>query len=279
MTVLFVGLIVSFITGFFAYNFWLDNMVFLALYAEKHMAGIGFESFNFLFDIFFGYGISLIVLKFLKKGFDIYILWVDGDADADPIILLTNFFRAMTIAIGFPVIYEAVAKIIENLSTEVITAIGLNIDNSQLSLVNDLASLGIFPAILYLVFTVIFVYLNIQFIVRGLEIFVLRVGIPLACTGLMDADKGAFKTYIQKLVQEFFTVLIQVVLAKLGLALMRNGHIQDYNIYFGIAALLLAAKTPRFLQEFLIPSSSGGGMNGVYSAARMVQMTKIAFKR
>lgn len=276
---LIVGLIASWYSGLVAYHFGLDTLVPLALYAEDHMAGIGFENFNFLFDIFFGYGVSLIILKFLKKGFDIYILWVDGDSDADPIMLLTNFFRAMATAIAFPTIYGWFAKIIENLSTEVMRVIGLNMDTNFVTIANQVASLGLFPAVMYLVFIIIFIYLYIQFIVRGLEIFILRVGIPLACTGLMDADKGVFKTYIQKFLQEFFTVLVQVVLAKLGLALMLNSHISNMNIFFGIAALLLAAKTPRFLQEFLIVSSSGGGMNGVYSAARMVQMTKIAFKR
>ncbi|ABW19450.1 conjugal transfer protein TrbL family protein [Alkaliphilus oremlandii] len=278
MTALFIGLLAAFIIGFLANSYWIENIVHLALYAEKYIADFGIGGFNFLFDIFLGYGISLIVLKFLKKGFDIYILWVDGDADADPIILLTNFFRAMTLAIGFPVIYEVVAKIVENATTEVLNAIGLNIENSSLGMLNDLMTIGIAPIILYSIFTVVFIYLNIQFVVRGLEILVLRTGIPLAATGLMDADKGVFKTYIQKFIQEFFTVLIQVVLAKLGLALMRNWNMQDYTAYFGIAAMILAVKTPRFLQEFIIVSSGGGGMNGIYSTARMAQITRSLFR-
>ena len=33
--------------------------------------------------------------KFLKKGFETYVLWSDGDADEEPIAILTNFFKAM----------------------------------------------------------------------------------------------------------------------------------------------------------------------------------------
>jgi hypothetical protein len=32
-------------------------------------------------------------LKFLKKGFETYVLWTEGDADADPLLLLTNFLK------------------------------------------------------------------------------------------------------------------------------------------------------------------------------------------
>ncbi len=45
-----------------------------------------------LFDIVFGFGVSLIILKFLKRA-ETYVLWSDGDADEEPIALLTNFFQ------------------------------------------------------------------------------------------------------------------------------------------------------------------------------------------
>ncbi|WIV11160.1 conjugal transfer protein TrbL family protein [Proteiniborus sp. MB09-C3] len=274
MEALIIGLIVSLITGAIAYDFGLEKLVTMALYAEEEISNLGTNGFDILFDIFFGYGVSLIILKFLKKGFETYILWTDGDPDADPIILLANFFRAMAIAISFPIVYDIFAEITEKASTEVMTTIGLNINTSFTAIANNIGTLGFFPAIAVLVFFIIFIFLYIQFITRGLEILILRIGVPLACTGLMDADKGVFRTYIQKFLQSFFTVLIQVVLAKLGLVIMLNGH-----VFFGIACLLLALRTPRFLQEFLIVSSGGGGMHGIYSSVRLVQMAKMAFKR
>ncbi len=274
MEALIIGLIFSLISGAIAYDFGLEKLVTMALYAEKQISSLGTNGFDTLFDIFFGYGVSLIILKFLKKGFETYILWTDGDPDADPIILLTNFFRAMAIAISFPIVYDIFAEIIEKASTEVMTTIGLNVNTGFDAILDSSNFLGFFTAIAVLVFFVIFIFLYIQFITRGLEILILRIGVPLACTGLMDADKGVFRTYTQKFLQSFFTVLIQVVLAKLGLVIMLNGH-----IFYGIACLLLALKTPRFLQEFLIVSSSGGGMHGIYSSVRLVQMAKMAFKR
>lgn len=31
-----------------------------------------------LFEILLGFGVSLIILKFLKKGFECYVMWTDG---------------------------------------------------------------------------------------------------------------------------------------------------------------------------------------------------------
>nr|WP_242836692.1 conjugal transfer protein TrbL family protein [Clostridium sp. BNL1100] len=30
--------------------------------------------------------VAMIILKFLKKGFEAYVLWTEGDADADPLL-------------------------------------------------------------------------------------------------------------------------------------------------------------------------------------------------
>lgn len=273
MEMLILSLISSIILGGAAYNFGLESIMNIAFFAENEFKNLSIHGLDLLFNLFLAYGTSLIVLKFLKKGFNIYILGVEGDAELDPMVLVTNFFRAMAIAIAFPTIYKWIVKIFQEASTEILKIIGLNTEYSLEMLANDVMSAGIFSGILYFVFLVIFITLFIKFLMIGLELFILRLGLPLACGGLMDADGGTFRPYIQKFIQSSFTVLIQVVLAKFGLTLMMNSH-----IFWGIACLRLAVRTPKFLQEFLIASGGGGGINGVYHSVRMVQMARTAFK-
>ena len=275
MSKLITLLIIDFLEGLFDFlgNEMLTGIVPLALHAEEHMKNLGIDGFSTLFRIFLDFGISLIILKFLKKGFEIYVLWSDGDADSDPVQLLTNFFRAMAIALTFPVLYSWLAKIIEDFSNQTLNAIGLNANTSFPALISTLTTASFFSVLSFLVFFIIFILLYIQFIRKGLEILILRIGLPLACVGLMDADKGVFRTYIQKFFQSTLTVLVQVVLAKLGLSLMFSGH-----LFWGIAAEYFAVKTPSFLQEFLIFSGGGGMVNNIYSSARLVQMFKNVVK-
>ncbi len=276
MTKLITLLIVEFLEGLFDFlsNEMLSGIVPLALHTESYMSNLGIDGFENLFNIFLDLGISLIILKFLKKGFEMYVLWTDGDADADPIQLLTNFFRAMAIAITFPILYGWLAEITTDISDTMLEAVGLNaVSVDFLGLLENIAISGFFSVISFLVFFLIFILLYIQFIKNGLEILILRIGVPLACIGLMDADKGVFKTYIQKFFQAVFTVIVQLLLAKLGLALMFSGH-----MIWGIAANYFAVKTPRFIQEFLILSSQGGIANNLYSSARLAQMFRSVIK-
>ncbi len=255
----------------------LEGLVPMVLYSEKYMDTLlGINAIESIFDIFFGFGISLIILKFLKKGFDRYILWQDGDSDTEPAIMLVGFLKALAIAISFPTMYGWLATIIQDMSNELINIISGDMATDFSAIVSGIATAGIFTGIVSLIFFICFFLLYIQFLTRGLEIMILRIGLPLACVGLMDRDNGVFKSYLQKFFQSTLGVLIQIVLAKMGVGLMLNAH-----AFWGVAAMILAIKTPKFLQEFLIISGSGNGgmMNKVYSTARIYQMSKAIFKK
>lgn len=277
MEVLLVLLIASLLSGCLAFaNSLLNDLVPIALHAEWYMETLlGTDGISEIFEIFFGFGVSLIVLKFLKKGFEQYILWTEGDADSDPLILLTGFFKALAIAVSFPTLYGWLAEIIEELTDQLINSISNGMETDFTSVITGISSAGLFTAIVSLIFFICLFLLYLQFLTRGLEIFILRVGLPLACVGLMDSDNGVFRTYIQKFFQSTLAVLVQIVLAKMGVALMLNTH-----VFWGLAALLLALRTPRFLQEFIIVSGGhGGGIGTVYQSVRLVQIAKGAIRK
>ncbi|MDK2919507.1 MAG: hypothetical protein PWQ37_2240 [Candidatus Petromonas sp.] len=277
MEVLLVLLIASLLSGCLVFaNSLLNDLVPMALHAEWYMDTLlGTDGISEIFEIFFGFGVSLIVLKFLKKGFEQYILWTEGDADSDPLILLTGFFKALAIAVSFPTLYGWLAEIIEDLTDQLIKTISNGMETDFTAVITGISSAGLFTAIVSLIFFICLFLLYLQFLSRGLEIFILRVGLPLACVGLMDSDNGVFRTYIQKFFQSTLAVLVQIVLAKMGVALMLNTH-----VFWGLAALLMALRTPRFLQEFIIVSGGhGGGIGTVYQSVRLVQIAKGAIRK
>lgn len=234
-------LIIALLNGSLVYiDSLLKDIIPIALYAEKYMTlTTGANLLENLYDIVFSFGVALMILKFLKKGFEIYVLWTDGDPDEEPLFLLTNFFRSMAVAICFPTIYTWLCQIVEDLSNQLLGAIGQSTNYDWQMWVNALESAGLVTAVFGLIFVVCFFILYFQFLMRGLEMFILRVGIPLACSGLLDNDKGVFRAYAQKFMQSMLAVVIQIALAKLGVGLMLQNH-----VFWGMACMMLAIRTP-----------------------------------
>ncbi len=255
----------------------LESIIPIALHAENYMsASTGTNWFYSVYDIFFSFGISVIVLKFLKKGFDIYVGWMDGDADADPLSLLTNFLRAMVVAICFPTLYKLLADVVTELTDQLLIAIGAGTSMDFTITIAAIASAGIFTGLISLIFFILFFVLYIQFLTRGIEILILRIGMPFACVGLIDNDKGVFGPYLKKFFQSTLAVIVQLALCKLGVGMMLNS-----KIFWAIACMSLALKAPKFLSEFILMGGSGGGgmMNKIYYTSRIYNMAKSMIKK
>jgi len=236
----------------------------------------GSNWFSSVYNIFFNLGLSLIVLKFLYKGLNIYIGWTDGDADSDPLDLLTNFLKSMVIAIGFPTLFKWLTIVIEDLIDKTMVAICVGTTSNFDSVLSSLENANIFTGIVTLIYFILFCILYIQFLIRGMEIIILRVGMPFACVGLIDNDKGVFAPYVKKLYQSTLGVLVQVCLCKLGVALMLSG-----NVFWAIACMSLALKAPRFLGDFILAGGGGNGnfINKIYYTSNMARSVAGFFKK
>lgn len=281
MEVILVLLIVAVLNGAVAFiDTMLTDLVPMTLHADEYMiATSGGSMVQILFDILLGFGVSLIILKFLKKGFECYVMWTDGDPDSEPAYLIIRFIQAIAVAVCFPVMYGWLADITQNLTDQLLTAIGASTNYSWQAWVDGISTLGLVTAIFGLVFVICYFILFFQFLMRGLEIMILRIGLPLACVGLLDNDKGVFKNYLNKFFQSTFSVVVQICLCKLGVGMMMNVGI-NMNIFWGIACLVLAIKTPRFLADFMVPTGGGGSgvINNVYHSVRLVGMAKNIMK-
>lgn len=237
MTIILIILITAVLSGIVTLFF--SNEMLVGLYDVVFNPGAalamitGVEFFSLLMPVSYGFGISLIILKFLKKAFDIYVLWTDGDPDADPFLLLTNFVRAAGTALIFQWLYQIFVDICRDITDQIMSAISQG-TSPTIEWVNAITSMGIVPAIAGLIFLICYLILLFSFMARGIEMMVMKIGVPLACVGLLDNDKGVFRAYINQFVKAFITTIVQIMLVKIGLSLMLNATmLSSQNIMWG----------------------------------------------
>ena len=225
-------------------------------------------SFDTLKQVILSFAISLIILKFLKKGFDIYVMWSEGEADTPPMTFIIYFIRAIVTALSFSILYDWLIDIASDLGTSMLSALNLAENYSLTTVIATIATNGLFTAILALIALILLFVLYVQFIIRGLEMFVLKMGFPLACVGLVDADGGVFKSYSSKLFKSVLTVIVQIILCKIAIMLILNA-----KLLYGIAAIILAIKTPKFLQEFMLGGGTGGISNVIVTTSKTMELS------
>lgn len=284
MTLIIITIIVAFIGGVvsvFMSDEMLNGLYDIAFRADDCMRDYtGVDFFASISDIAYGIGISLIILKFLKKGFDIYVLWTDGDPDADPVLLLTNFVKAIATALVFQWLYNVFIDICDDITTTITSTISDTM-NSTTAWVNGLASVGLVPALSGLIFIIFYLILLFSMMGRGIEMLVLEAGVPLACVGLLDNDKGVWRSYVNQFVKAFITTIVQIMLCKIGISLMVSAPavVDATNTLWGIGCMLAAISMPKILREFLVPTGGNGQVgNTVFQTVRIASMAHNIFR-
>jgi len=231
---------------------------------------LGNINFAPLFAMLRDVGIGLITLKFLKKGFDVYIGWTDGDKDNDVGHLVMNFARAIFTALAFNVIYGFIVGLISTLLLETLNALTAGatpyFENIDINLIAPPDGLVFYAMLLVLFVILIVVYFRL--LIMGLHLLMLRAAFPIACAGLIDNDKGIFKNFMQKFVMISVTAFAMIFFFRFSLLLVMNA-----NPFWGLAAAMAALKTPDTLREFMI---GYGGTGGLGRASMATQQTVVA---
>lgn len=268
-----ITILIALLTDFFKDALPLADILFnklidIVFFVEKHLSdGSIFDNtfsettginlfFENIYKVSAKIGIGLMIVKFLKKILDVYMLGSDGDSSVSLENMLIGFIKGISIILCFNFGYEIFVNISVEIIDEMLSVIGMTtLPSLSTIFMNVFLGGGFFVLLGVLTFFICFILLILQFIRRGIEMFVLRVGIPFACTGLIDSDNGMYSPYIKRFIQNSVTVLVQLALLKLSFGVISNG-----NIFFGIGVITMALKTPQFLQEFVV-HTNGSMMN------------------
>jgi len=173
------------------------TMFYLAFAIEISFRDISTNfSISGLYNAIYVVAIALLIMFFVKKMIETYMTWTNGDPDENPLNVLIGFVKAMIVMICFGFIYTQFVNVFYGIYNNLLMGMTGSID-AVVPVYKNLG-LNVFGAFLYLIIAVQLTLLYFQFLTRGFEMLILRLGIPFACIGLLNANQGAFKGYIQK---------------------------------------------------------------------------------
>jgi len=230
------------------------NEVFNCQQSLQKQIGV---NINPVIKLVFAYAFFLLVLKFSWKLFNTYLLGTDGDADADPVVLLTNFIKAVAVSLCFGLLFTYLLHISSEITAKIMSSLKLSVTTMDLvtTLKNPGAAVTMSLSLRMMmgIYAILAIVLRIKFVKNAIELVILRIGLAFSAVGLLDSDGGVFKPYIKKFFQICFAVLIQVACFK-----MSAYAVTQYSFIWAFALISMAMTAPAFLQEFIMTNPGGG---------------------
>ena len=185
MADMLVELIESFIGGSEAtLNSLFKSMVNLVFHIERELSNLkladgSFINFNKIYETIFSFAIYILIIVFISKAIKIYFMMREGDAEENPIQLMIGMIKAVIIMICFKEIYNIFVGIVQEFLNGILSNMTVQGTNLAEILTGNMGG-GIFTAVACLVLLIVWLILICQFIMKGIEILVMRLGIPFA---------------------------------------------------------------------------------------------------
>lgn len=270
MADMLVELIEKFIGGSEAtLNSLFNNMMNLVFFIERELGGITvadgkYINFNSIYETIFNYAIFLLVIVFITKAIKIYFMMREGDSEQNPFQLCIGMMKAVIVMICFKEVYYIFVGIVEEFLNSILNTMQIQGTNLAEALTGNMGG-GIFTAVACLVLLIVWLILICQFIMKGIEILVMRLGIPFASIGLLNTDEGVFPEYIRSFLMTAFTLVVQLALLNLSILTLVNKH-----LIYGIAIAIVSVNTPMILGKYMI-KPAGSVINSAGNTVRSIR--------
>lgn len=255
-----VELIQNFISGSEStLNSLFNNMLNLVFFIERELKFIPvgeiiwkpYIDFNQIYQVVFNYATYLLVIVFIAKAIKTYFLMRDGDNEQNPVQLVLGMLKAVIIMICFKEIYTIGVGIVGEFLDSILSVIHIQNTNLSGALLSNIQG-GIFTAVACLVLLICWLLLICQFIMKGIELLVMRIAIPIASIGLLNSDEGVFPDYLRNFLMTAFTVVIQLALLNISIATLLVN-----KVIYGIAIAVVSVNTPMIMGKYMIkPTAS-----------------------
>ena len=265
---------ISFLFGYIAqaifnwFNGVYDVMFWNAFAIEINFRGLSNFSISGIYNAVYTFAIAVLIMLFVKKMIEVYMAWSNGAPEVSPMTVVIGFVKALIIMICFGFIYTQFAWICYDLYQSIF--IGMLGDFQTMGVTIGNMAWNILGAFFYLIIAIYMVLIYFQTLTRGIEMFILRLAIPIACIGLLNSDGGAFNGYVKKFISNAFTVIVQLTLLQFSILLMNNAH-----IILSLSAVMIANRTPHLLREFM---ETAGGNSSLGSKVSTATRTVSSFK-
>lgn len=217
---------------------------------------------------------TILVLKSLNEAFQTYILYQNGDGDADPAGLLVRTAQAVAVIATLPWIVTQVFTFGSKIADDVA---GLSTGQPGSLMNNYLKVVGGFEGIVVIIVAILMVIMmlivGIQATIRGAELALMAIIGPIMALNLTSSNRNIWSSWFKQLLIVCATQGLQILMIQGGLSLISTQAF-PLGMFFAFGWLWVTIKTPKFIQQFAYSTGFTATVGGTAKQAGLMVLSR-----
>jgi hypothetical protein len=207
---------------------------------------------------------TILVLKATNEAFQTYILYENGDPDADPGGLLVRTAQATAIIATLPWIVMQIFTFGTKLALDVA---GLGTGKTGIA---DWAFLttvildtgGSVIALFCIALAIMLLIVAIQATIRGAELALMAVLGPIMALNITSTNRSVWSAWFKQVIIVCTAQAIQIFLLQGALGLITSGSVSSNGLLLVFGWLWVTIKSPKYIQQFAYSTGFTGAIGG-----------------
>lgn len=223
---------------------------------------------------------TILVLKSTFEAYQTYILYQNGDSDADPASLLVRTTQAVAVIASLPFIVEEVfkfgTKVTADLSGLSVGSTGIDDFIAMLKIV--VASSGTVVLLFFIIVIVLMLVISVQAAIRGAELALMMIIGPIMALNLTSNNTGMWSSWFKQLLIVCTAQGLQIIMLMGAFSKVTNTSVSGGGLIVAIGWLWVTIKTPKFIQQFAYSTGFSGAIGGTAKQAGSMMIMKKMMK-
>lgn len=225
--------------------------------------------------------LTILIIKAMNEGFQTYILYQNGDPDADPSGLLIRTGEAIAMIASIDFIVRQVFIFGNKVATDV-----AHLDAAGKTGISDwtflLGAIGITEGSVVAIFAIIivicFLIVAIQATIRGAELGLMCVLGPIMALNITANNRSVWSAWFRQLLIICTSQALQIFMIDGALALIIGKPISGGGLLLSFGWLWVTIKTPKYVQQIAYSTGLTGAIGGTAKQAGSMALMKMMMK-
>lgn len=218
----------------------------------------------------------ILVAKVMNEAFQTYILYQNGDPEADPSGLLVRTAQSIAVIASVPWIVTEIFNFGSKVAHDVA---GLSTGQAG---IKDwahvtgaiIASSGSLLAICFIVLAIGFLIVGIQSTIRGAELALMAVLGPIMALNITANNRSMWSAWFKQVVIICTSQALQIFMLSGALSLFTSQSISGDGLLIVFGWLWVTIKTPKFVQQLAYSTGFSGAVGGTAKQAGTMYVMK-----